>query len=162
MNIFLSLGSNMGDRLVYLKKALLLLSNHIEIEIMSKSKIYETSPIKNKKQNYFLNQVIRIKTLVNPLELLNITQKIENQMGRTKNKNRYQARIIDIDILTFNDIVLNQKKLVIPHAQIKLRKFVLKPWTDIASNYILPNSKKTIKELLDSISHFNDEVREYN
>jgi 7,8-dihydro-6-hydroxymethylpterin-pyrophosphokinase len=83
-------------------------------------------------------------------------------MGRIKNDIRYQPRVIDIDILTFSDIILNQKELVIPHCKIKSRKFILKPWTDIASDYILPNSKKTIKELLDNISHFDDEVREYH
>tara|TARA_B100002052_G_scaffold58238_1_gene51268 strand:- start:40 stop:528 length:489 start_codon:yes stop_codon:yes gene_type:complete len=162
MKVFLSLGSNIGDRLIHLNKAALLLSNHTKIDIISKSKVYETSPMENKEQIFFLNQVIEIKTLTKPLELLNIIQKIESKMGRIKNNIRYQPRVIDIDILTFSDIILNQKELVIPHCKIKSRKFILKPWTDIASDYILPNSKKTIKELLDNISHFDDEVREYH
>ena len=69
---------------------------------------------------------------------------------------------IDIDILSFNDIIINSDDLIIPHPKIKFRKFVLKPWTDIASDYILPNSKMTIKEHLDKISHLEDEIREYS
>jgi len=162
MKIFLSLGSNIGDRSVHLDVANSLINTHPKINIISKSKVYETSPIENKNQNNFLNQVIEIKTNIQPLELLAITQSIEFKMGRVNTKQRYGPRIIDIDILTFSNIILTKKELTIPHSKIKLRKFILKPWTDIASDYILPNSTNTIKELLDTISHFDDEVREYN
>ena len=83
-------------------------------------------------------------------------------MGRDHNKIKYQPRVIDIDILSFHDIIINSDKLIVPHPKIKFRKFVLKPWTDIASNYILPNSKMTIKQHLDKISDLDDEIREYN
>ena len=162
MTKFLSLGSNMGDRLIYLDKANLLIANHPQIDIISQSKVYETSPMENKNQDYFLNQVIEIRTKILPLELLSIIQGIEYEMGRQKTAERYGPRIIDIDILAFDSTVINKKELTIPHAKIKFRKFILKPWTDIASNYILPNSNNTIKELLDSISHFDDEIREYS
>ena len=162
MKKFLSLGSNIGDRIAHLEKANLLINNHPQIKIVCKSRIYETSPMENKDQDYFLNQVIEIKTQTLPLELLDIIQNIEINMGRKNSGDKYGPRIIDIDILTFDNIIVNKKELSIPHSKIKLRKFVLKPWTDIASDYILPNSKNTIKELLDSISHFNDEIREYN
>ena len=162
MTKFLSLGSNIGDRLIHLDKANLLIDNHPQIDIVSQSRVYETSPMENKNQDYFLNQVIEIRTEILPLELLSIIQGIECGMGRQKTDERYSPRIIDIDILVFDSTVINEKELTIPHAKIKFRKFILKPWTDIASNYILPNSNNTIKELLDSISHFDDEIREYN
>jgi len=162
MKIFLSLGTNIGDRLIHLDTAKSLIDNYPKINIISKSKIYETSPMENKNQANFLNQVIEIKTNIEPLELLDITQNIQSQMGRVNKKKRYTPRIIDIDILTISNFAFTKKGLTIPHPKIKLRKFILKPWTDIASDYILPNSKNTIKELLDSISHFDDEVREYN
>ena len=162
MKKFLSLGSNIGDRLIHLNQANLLIANHPRLNIVSQSKVYETSPMENKNQDYFLNQVIEIRTKILPLELLSIIQSIECEMGRHKTAERYGPRIIDIDILTFDNTIINKKGLTIPHAKIKFRKFILKPWTDIASNYILPNSNNTIKELLDSISHFDDEIREYN
>ena len=77
MKVFLSLGSNIGDRLIHLNKAALLLSNHIKIDIISKSKVYETSPMENKEQNFFLNQVIEIETFTKPLELLVKVSKVK-------------------------------------------------------------------------------------
>ena len=162
MKVFLSLGTNIGDRLFHLDTANSLIGKYPKINIISKSKIYETSPMENQNQDNFLNQVIEIKTNIKPLELLEITKSIQSQMGRVNKKQRYGPRIIDIDILTFSNLISTKKELTIPHPKIKLRKFILKPWTDIASDYILPNSKNTIKELLDSISHFDNEVREYN
>ena len=64
--------------------------------------------------------------------------------------------------MCYNELILNDKNLCIPHSKIKFRKFILKPWTDIAPNYILPNSKYTIKELLDKVNHLEDTVKEYS
>jgi len=162
MRIFLSLGTNIGDRAFNLHKALKLIDTHSQIAIISESKIYETSPLENEDQDYFLNQIIEIQTKLDPLDLLDTVKDIECSMGRIKMNKRYQPRIIDIDILSYNDLILNDKILNIPHSKIKFRKFILKPWTDIAPDYILPNSKDSIKELLECISHLKDEVREYN
>ena len=162
MRIFLSLGTNLGHRLTNLNEALLLISNNTDIKVLSKSKVYETSPMENKNQDYFLNQVIEIKTKIEPIDLLNFTQKIESKMGREKHSKKYQPRIIDIDILSYNKLILDKQNLCIPHSKIKFRKFILKPWTDIAPNYILPNSKSTIKELLERVLHLKDKVSEYN
>jgi len=162
MRIFLSLGTNLGHRLTNLNEALLLISNNTDIKVLSKSKVYETSPMENKNQDYFLNQVIEIKTKIEPIDLLNFTQKIESKMGREKHSKKYQPRIIDIDILSYNKLILDKQNLCIPHSKIKFRKFILKPWTDISPNYILPNSKSTIKELLERILHLEDKVSEYN
>ena len=91
-----------------------------------------------------------------------LIQKIEIDIGRKKQKEKYMPRIIDIDILAYNNLVINDKNLSIPHPKIKFRKFDLKPWSDIAPNYILPNGKSSIKGLLDDISHLKDKVKEYN
>ena len=162
MRTFLGLGSNIGDRLVNLKKAIFMINNNFDIKIISKSKVYETSPMEVINQDFFLNQVIEINTTIVPLELLRVIKEIEISMGRLKVNQKYGPRLIDIDILSYSNIKMNKKRLTIPHSKIKLRKFVLKPWTDIASDYILPNSNNTIKELLNKISHFDDEIREYS
>jgi len=161
MNIFLGLGSNIGDRKENLKKSCSLIANIKDANIISKSHIYESSPLINKNQPFFLNQVLNISTLLDPSELLDILQKIESKMGRKQSKRRYMPRIIDIDILDYNGITLKSKNLLLPHPQIKFRKFILKPWTDISPDYILVSEKKTIKELLDDLSDLKDEVREY-
>ena len=162
MNIFLSLGTNIGKRMLNLKQAKFEMEKHPKIMITSTSKIYETSPMEKKDQDFFLNQVVEINTNLEVYELLDYLKSIELHMGRNLNEKKYHPRIIDIDILTYKNLNINDKDLIIPHSKIKLRKFVLKPWTDIASNYILPNSNLTIKELLDNISHLEDEIREYN
>ena len=162
MTVFLSLGTNIGDRLHNLEKVYFLIEMEEKINIISKSKIYETSPVENLNQEYFLNQIIKIDTDIEPLQLLNLIKSIENQMGRIKLKKKYMPRIIDIDILAYDQLILNSNKLSIPHPKIKSRKFILKPWSDIDPNYILSNSKSTIKELLDNLSHLKDEVKEYN
>jgi len=161
MSIFLGLGTNLGNRKNNLNKSISLLNNSEKLNILCKSKIYETSPMENLEQGYFLNQIIKIEFNGTLDDLFLHTQKVERKMGKLIQKIRYQPRIIDIDILSFNDFVVNNEKLSVPHPKIKFRKFVLKPWTDIDSNYILPNSKMTIKEHLDNISDLIDEVREY-
>ena len=162
MTVFLSLGTNIGDRLHNLEKVYFLIEMEEKINIISKSKIYETSPVENLNQEYFLNQIIKIDTDIEPLQLLNLIKNIENKMGRIKLKKKYMPRIIDIDILAYDKLILNSNQLSIPHPKIKSRKFILKPWSDIDPNYILSNSKSTIKELLDSLAHLQDEVKEYN
>ena len=162
-NVFLSIGSNKGNRLDNIKKSIILINRNSEIQIIDKSKVYETQPMYNINQDYFLNMVILIKTSLNPKMLLQSTQYIENSLGRINiDKERNQPREIDIDILTYSNKNIITNTLIIPHPKIEERAFVLKPWTDIDPDYILSNSKNTIKELLDKISHFKDEVREYN
>ena len=162
MIVFLSLGSNVGNRLDNFKKVYSIIEEQGKNSIISKSRVYETSPMENLNQKYFLNQVIKLKTKLNPLDLLNFIKSIEIEMGRINKGKRYMPRIIDIDILSYGNINIDTDKLSIPHPKIQSRKFILKPWTDIAPNYILSNSKSTIKELLDSLAHLQDEVKEYN
>ena len=162
MIVFLSLGSNIGNRYENLNKAISLINFKDNISIILKSKIYETSPMEYLKQDFFLNQVISIDTDIAPLDLLKIVKEIEVKIGRERQKNKYMPRVIDIDILSYNDLILNNKNLFIPHPKIKFRKFILKPWTDISPDYILPNSKSSIKQLLERVSHLRDKVREYN
>ena len=162
MIVFLSLGSNIGNRLDNFKKVYSIIDKQDEVTIISKSRVYETSPMENLNQKHFLNQVIKLKTKLDPFDLLNFIKDIENKMGRINKKERYMPRIIDIDILAYSTLNIDTDKLSIPHPKIKLRKFILKPWTDIAPDYILSNGKSTIKELFEKISHFEDEVREYN
>ena len=86
------------------------------------------------------------------MDLLDFTKKIEKQMGRTRTKEKYSSRPIDIDILSYGEEIINSMKLVIPHPHIKERKFVLKPWADIDSNYVLATTNKKISDLLMEIT----------
>ena len=157
--IFLGLGTNLYDKRKNLDNALYYLQSNNLIDIISKSKIYKTSPMENKNQDYFLNMVINIKTILKPFELLTYIKSIEIKMGRKNSKNKNMPRIIDIDILSYKNKVLKSKTLTIPHPKAKLRKFVLKPWNDISPNFILPNENKSINLLLESISNLKDSVK---
>jgi len=152
VNCFLSLGSNIGDRLSNINTAISHISRFRGNIVISESKIYESSPMYNKDLDSFYNSVIKIKTRLSPSELLVFLKGIEKKMGRNLNDKRYSPRIIDIDILTYGDQAVDSSELKIPHPHIKERKFVLKPWSDIDSNYIMVNCNKKIFDLLDNIA----------
>jgi 2-amino-4-hydroxy-6-hydroxymethyldihydropteridine diphosphokinase len=143
---FLSLGSNLGDRLAHF----LIAENHITKEIGSiikSSSVYETEPWGYTDQPAFLNNVIEVKTNLNPTELLKAILAIEITMGRIRT-DKWHERIIDIDILFYEDLIVKENALEIPHPFIQKRKFVLMPLSDIANTFIHPVLKKSIKTLV--------------
>lgn len=129
MKYFLSLGSNVGNRIENVSEALKLLKRD-GIEITKKSSVYETSPWGVENQQDFMNMCVRVKTHLKPERLLLILKRIEKEMGRI-NKERYARRVIDIDILLSEEIELKSKNLTIPHKWIKERAFVLVPLLEI-------------------------------
>ncbi len=131
--LYLSLGTNLGDRRSNLETAL----THIAREVgtvMSASEVIETEPWGFDSSNSFLNMAVKVETLLQPLEVLHATQDIERQMGRSeKSVNReYKDRLIDIDLLLYDDIVMNTPELTIPHPLMYQREFVMKPLLQIA------------------------------
>ena len=145
--VFLSLGTNIASRKANLAKAINMLSQIKNILIASKSSLYKTNPLYNCNQNHFLNQVIEIYTSLAPKKLLKEIKSIEALMGRDIKNGHNMPRIIDIDILTFENISLSSKDLTLPHPRILERKFVLMPWQEIAPDYILDGQTLSIKEL---------------
>ena len=126
-----------------------MLSEKKENKILAISDFYESEPMYNKSLNKFYNAVVKIKTTLTPNKLLQLAKDIETQFGRIKSTERYSPRPIDIDILSCGSKIIKSRELVIPHPHIKERKFVLKPWSDIDSDYIIANENRKIKELLD-------------
>ncbi len=151
---YLGLGSNKGDRKNNLEMARLILSQNPCIHISAASSLYETEPVGYKNQNWFINQVIEIKTTLSPLKLLRITQGIEENMGRKRTK-KDGPRTIDIDILFFEDIVLNTPDLTIPHPRAHKRKFMLEPLAEISPCLIHPVLEKSIITILIDIPDKN-------
>ena len=145
--VFLSLGSNLGNRNNNLSKCIEYLKDISEI--IETSSIYETKPFKVAiKQNDFLNLVVQIVYQKSPYDLLENISKIEKKLGRTRSEKKNEPREIDIDILFFDDLIIDEKRLAIPHPRFSERLFVLEPLNEIAPDFKDPLSKKRIKDLL--------------
>lgn len=145
-SVFLLLGTNLGDRMHYLESATALIREQVG-EITAESPIYETESW-GYCDNDYLNQVICCATTLKPEDVLERTSQIENTLGRIRNKEGYQARTIDIDILFHENQVVDTPDLTIPHPRIQERRFVLIPMCDISPEMVHPTLKKTMKELL--------------
>jgi 2-amino-4-hydroxy-6-hydroxymethyldihydropteridine diphosphokinase len=143
--IFLSLGSNLGDRKANLIKALLLLSP--QVDVINQSSIYETEPWGFLDQPSFLNQVLEGETDLSPLDLLNHVKDIEKELGRKPGR-RFGPRLVDIDILFYGDQIITEDGLTIPHERMKERAFVLIPLEEISPEHIFPGSDQTITDLV--------------
>jgi len=147
-SVYLSIGSNLGIPLDNINKSIDLLNQNNSIDLIKKSPIYITEPLYYKNQNKFLNIVVEVSTKYQLLDFFKICKTIESQMGRKFNLKRNRSRVIDIDILTFRNIISNDENLTIPHPKLFERKFVLKPWFDIAPNFVVPKINKNIGVLL--------------
>jgi 2-amino-4-hydroxy-6-hydroxymethyldihydropteridine diphosphokinase len=143
---YIGIGSNLNDREKNCLRALELLQKK-EINIIKRSSFYETEPWGVKDQPSFINIAVEIKTEVEPEQLLKILKDIEKEIGR-KESFKWGPRVIDLDILLFDDIVLNENNLKIPHPLMHQRDFVLKPLCEIAPNARHPAFKLSIYELL--------------
>ena len=145
----IALGSNMGDRLGNLRQAVHLLENQ-RIRVTTRSDVFETNPVGVENQKRFLNACILVQTDLSPLELLAETQRVETQLGRTRDV-RWGPRTIDLDILLFGEMVVNEKTLVIPHPRMTERAFVLVPLAQICPGRIHPGTGETIGVLSERI-----------
>ncbi len=119
--------------------------------LLAQSRFYETEPVDYKDQDWFVNAVIKIETELDPFQLLNELKRIEKDSGRNFKAIRFGPRILDLDILLYDDLVLNSSDLEIPHPRMYQRRFVLQPMCDISRNLIHPVLKKDMQHLLNSL-----------
>lgn len=144
---YLGLGTNLGDKEKNLKEAIRILKEHEGINIIRESSFYITEPVGYENQPDFLNAVVQIETNLSPFELLEACRFVENELKRERII-RWGPRIIDVDILLYEDLVIASDELSIPHPRMHERKFVLEPLAEIAPNVIHPSLKITVKKLL--------------
>lgn len=144
--VYLSIGSNLGQRKKNLEKAVKLLQTNND-SIVASSPVYETEPWGNPDQPKFLNQVVELSTDLEPESLLNKIHGIEEKCGRKHSGIIYSPRTLDIDILFYNSVIFTTDRLIIPHPLLHQRLFVLAPMADIAPEYKHPVLGKTIREL---------------
>ena len=146
---YVSLGSNKGDRIKSLSRAKELISARFG-DIICSSGVYETTSWGFDSDN-FINQILKIETHFEPVQLLSLCLETEHELGRIRdNTGGYASRTIDIDILFYDDMIVKQDNLKIPHPRLHERLFILVPMNEIAPDYLHPVIKKSIKELLES------------
>ena len=127
---YIALGSNIGKKETYLKEAVKKLHEHPEVQVELISSIYETTPVGYENQDDFLNMAVKISTSLRPEKLLSLTQKIEQELGRTREV-RWGPRTADLDILLYNRENIETEQLVVPHPRMYERLFVLVPMSEI-------------------------------
>ncbi|MBO5721019.1 MAG: 2-amino-4-hydroxy-6-hydroxymethyldihydropteridine diphosphokinase [Muribaculaceae bacterium] len=154
--VYLSLGSNMGNREEILEVAIKEIDKRIG-KISKSSSKYETEPWGFTSPNKFINMAIEVETQLSPTLVSEIAHSIEDDLGRIRNKDieGYEDRVIDIDILMIDNIISNDKGLTLPHPKMHLREFVILPLCEIAPKTIHPLLQKTIEEIKNNITTQN-------
>jgi 2-amino-4-hydroxy-6-hydroxymethyldihydropteridine diphosphokinase len=153
--VYLGIGSNLGSPRDNCETAIYNINALPECVLKASSSFYKTEPYGNKDQNWFVNTTILIETSIEPSKLLKLLLAIEEKMGRTR-KEKWGARIIDIDILFYDDLIIDQPNLRIPHPEQIHRRFVLKPLAEIANDFIHPEKNKSIATLLQELKDDNE------
>ena len=158
---FISIGSNIGNTVKNCRKGITALKESSGIQLKKVSKFYKTEPVDYKDQAWFINAVVEISTSLEPKQLFNSLKLNEKEAGRVRNSVRFGPRVLDLDILFFDDLVMETDELVIPHPRMHNRRFVLRPLCDINPDLVHPIFKKTIQNLLNNLTDKEQRIIEY-
>ena len=155
--VYLSLGSNMGNKEENINRAIKNINERMG-RVTAISAFYITKPVGFESENDFVNAACEVQTILSPLEVLELTQVIEREIGRKRKSvnGNYTDRLIDIDILLYDNEVMEYPHLVIPHGHMHERDFVLRPLADIAGEVIHPVLLKSIEKLKNDLNHSSD------
>ena len=160
---YIAFGSNLGDKLANCREAMAALGATDGIRLLARSAFYRTEPVDYLDQAWFVNAVARIETHLQPLDLLAALQTIETAAGRTrKGAVRFGPRTLDLDIVFYDDLVLDTPELVLPHPRMHKRRFVLKPMCDINPQVLHPVLQRNVQDLLDSLAESGQGSSEFN
>jgi 2-amino-4-hydroxy-6-hydroxymethyldihydropteridine diphosphokinase len=160
--VFVSLGSNMGDKLANCRKAVAALNALEGTRVAAVSSFYKTEPVDYTAQDWFVNAVVQLDTDLAPQELLDRLKAIQRRAGRMQDAVRFGPRIIDLDILLYDDRVIRTAGLEVPHPRMHKRRFVLRPFCDIEPNTRHPILKATVKDLLEQLDDDAQGVEPYS
>jgi 2-amino-4-hydroxy-6-hydroxymethyldihydropteridine diphosphokinase len=159
--VYISVGSNMGDRLQNCRRGIKALTHQSKSRVLAQSRIYSTEPVDFLDQDWFINMMIKLETELDPFQLLDQIKSIQWAAGRKRDMIQYGPRILDLDIIFFDDFVINSERLVVPHPRMHQRRFVLKPICDIDPTIIHPVLKKNMQSLLACLGEDEQRVIEY-
>ena len=158
---YVAAGSNIGNKLLNCKNGMFDLTKANKTVLKDWSNFYKTEPVHYKDQDWFVNCVVKIETPLDPFELLDELKSIERETGRVNGPIRFGPRILDLDIILYDDLVKNSSRLVIPHSRMHKRRFVLQPICDIDPEIVHPVLKKNMQYLLDILDENEQRVIEY-
>jgi 2-amino-4-hydroxy-6-hydroxymethyldihydropteridine diphosphokinase len=158
---YIGVGSNIGDKLLNCKNGVMALAERQNTKIKKWSWFYQTEPVDYKNQDWFINGVVKIETDIDAFQLIKELKSIEHAAGRMDNTVRFGPRILDMDILLFDDIVVNSCGLIIPHPRMHKRRFVLKPICDIDPSIVHPVLNQELRYLLAALDEDGQRIIEY-
>jgi 2-amino-4-hydroxy-6-hydroxymethyldihydropteridine diphosphokinase len=159
--VYLSIGSNSGNRYKNYRYGIDQLIRLVSSSLITESSLYETEPVGFKNQSWFLNAAIKIETMLEPLDLFGRLKTIEIASGRDFNQVRFGPRTLDIDILLYDNLIINSASLTIPHPRMHERRFVLKPLCDIDPSIVHPVLMKSVARLLKELGDSEQKVIYY-
>jgi 2-amino-4-hydroxy-6-hydroxymethyldihydropteridine diphosphokinase len=157
-NAYISVGSNLGDKLVRCRQGIAQVAALPETLLTASSPFYCTAPMDYLEQDWFVNAAIKVATDLPPLRLLAALQEIQRQAGRTTDKIRFGPRLLDLDILLYDDLVIDRPELVLPHPRMHKRRFVLKPLCDIDPKTFHPVLQQPVDRLLAELDISDQEI----
>lgn len=158
---YIGAGSNIGNKCSNCQNGIDILTRSGKSVLKGQSRFYKTEPVDYKDQDWFINVVVKIETTLDPFELLNELKSIEREAGREEDPIRYGPRILDLDIIMYDDLVTNSSGLVVPHPRMHKRRFVLKPICDIDPKVVHPVLKKDMQYLLGILDENEQRIVEY-
>lgn len=159
--IYVSIGSNMGNRANNCKAGIADFVIAADLTLLDQSPFYATEPVEYEDQDWFINAVIKGETALEPLQLLDVIKTVQQSAGRVKNPIRFGPRVLDLDVLLYDNITISTPEIEIPHPRMHKRRFVLKPICDIDPTIIHPVLKKNMRFLLDNLDDNTQHIMEY-
>lgn len=160
--VFISVGSNMGDKLQHCRDGIAALRAGGGTHWVAQSRFYRTAPVDYRDQDWFVNAVVAVVTRLDPDALLGRLQAIQQSAGRKRDTVRFGPRVLDLDILLYGDRIVERPGLVIPHPRMHKRRFVLQPFCDIAPSVVHPVLQLSMRALLERLDDPEQEVVEYS
>ncbi len=158
---YISIGSNIGDKMAHCRNAMSAIEKDGIGKIVARSSFYSTEPVDYQQQDWFLNAALKLETALDPLTLLGKLQLIQSAGGRKNSGIRFGPRVIDLDIIFYDNSVLWDEYLVIPHPRMHKRRFVLQPICDIEPQVVHPVLGKTVEQLLGKLNKEEQRICRY-
>lgn len=158
---YISVGSNLGQKVDNCRSGIAALTRSGNTRLVDQSLLYRTEPVDYLDQEWFVNCVVKIETDLDPLSLLDILKSIERAAGRIKDTIRFGPRILDLDIILYDDMVMNTPTLTVPHPRMHKRRFVLRPICDIDPAINHPVLHRTMESLLADLDEKGQRITEY-